>query len=134
MRHEMQLSAVALLLVLVPACDENSTGPGGPAVDCGADVTEVDVSITTTADDVTFDWSPRCRVSYLGVEAGAGDRWWIGVEDENLIEPPVRYGETPDGVPAETALSLEDGETYELILWLSTSSGDQLLAVEEFER
>ena len=95
MRHAMQLSAVALLLVLVPACDEDSTAPGGPAVDCGADVTEVDVSITTTADDVTFDWSPRCRVSYLGVE---------------------------------------DGETYEVILWLSTPAGDRLVAVEEFQR
>ena len=68
------------------------------------------------------------------VEAGAGDRWWIGVEDENLIEPPVRYGETPDGVPAETALPLEDGETYEVILWLSTPAGDRLVAVEEFQR
>jgi hypothetical protein len=97
-------------------------------------VPDIDVFVETTAGGVTFDWSPRCRVSLLGVEGDGGDRWWIGVEDENRIEPPVRYGETPDGVPEEVALPLENGETYEIILWISTPSGDVLAGLEEFER
>ena len=128
-----QLVLLTLATVLLTSCDGEPSEPS-EAIDCSEDPPTLDVTVSTTANAVTFDWEPRCRVMLLGVEDGAGDRWWIGREDENLIEPPVRYGVTPDGVPGETALPLTPGETYEVILWIAVPDGAELAAVHEFTR
>jgi len=130
-----RISFVSLIAVLVAACDDDPSDPNPePAVDCSAEVTEVEAHIDVDDDAVVFDWSPRCRVALLGVEEGASDRWWIGDEEQNTIEPPVTYGVTPDGVPGEDPLPLEPGVVYELILWIATDDGPYLATVAEFER
>ncbi len=133
----MRIPSAALVAValLVTACDDEPSGPGGPAVDCSDEPTEVDVQVTTSGDDVVFDWSPRCRVAYFGVEAEDGDRWWLGDDETgNRIAPPVRYGVEPAGFDDEPALPLEDGVEYTVVLWIVGDDGEYLAAVEPFVR
>ena len=130
----IRFTPVAVVLLLAACGDDPSDPQPGPSIDCSGEFTEIDVEVTTTNDDVVFDWSPRCRVAMLGVEAEGGDRWWIGNEDTNRIEPTVTYGVTPDGVDGDVALPLVDGETYDVILWVATETGPYLAAVHEFER
>lgn len=125
---------LAVLVLGATGCDEDSSGPG-PSVDCAEEVTHVDVVVTTPGDDVVFDWSPRCRVAYFGVEGEDGDRWWIG-DDEvgNRISPPVTYGVEPDGFDNSLSLPLEEGVEYVVVLWIVGEGGEYLAAVEEFTR
>jgi hypothetical protein len=63
----------------------------------------------------TFDWSPACRLFFLGVELGAADQWLVITDSANAIAPPVRYGVLPAGArQRDPALPLEPGQTYDV--------------------
>ncbi|HUF13085.1 MAG TPA: hypothetical protein VMN78_08300 [Longimicrobiales bacterium] len=129
-----RLLALVFCAPLVVACGEDPAGATGDPVDCGPEVTEVDVDVSITTNSVFFDWSPRCRVAMLIVEEGAGDVWAIGNEDSNSIEPPVTYGVAPAGVEEYGPEPLVAGRAYEVILWMTSAEGDRLLAVHPFTR
>ena len=124
------------LMVCAPlvACGDDATGANDDPIDCGPEVTQVDVAVTTTSSDVVFDWSPRCRVAILIVEEGAGDVWLIGDEDANVVEPPVTYGEAPAGLEIYPAEPLVAGTEYDVTLWITHPSGDVPVANQTFVR
>lgn len=129
-----RLLGLMLCAPLLGACDEDPSGANGDAIDCGPDVTHVDVAVLTTSSDVVFDWSPRCRVAGLLVEEGFGDVWFIGDEDANVIEPPVTYGVAPAELVRYGPDELVVGTEYDLILSITHPSGDQLVANHQFIR
>ena len=130
-KHVLCLLLSAPLLV---GCDEDPSGASGDPVDCDAEVTEVDVTVARTSGNVVFDWTPRCRVALLLVEAEGGDLWAIGEEDANLIEPPVTYGLAPAGLTIYGPEELVPGTEYELVLWTTSPEADRLVAVHPFTR
>lgn len=119
-----------LLLLLLPACsDDDPTVPEG----CDPTTSAVDLHIDS-ADAVIFDWSPHCGVVMLLVEeeAGGGDVWgaivpeddppvWSDPAKANLIEPPVTFGEVPNGAetmgPPGSPGVLISGVAYDVALW-----------------
>jgi hypothetical protein len=139
------LCATALILSL--ACSDSPTQPAACAT-----AGSVNVTVTTGAT-LSFDWSPRCAVALVLVEADASDQWSLSVPDldetatesSNLITPPVLYGESRAGLESSEATPLVAGLTYEVILWkfVAPNSTVQcqerfgnacLLAVKEFTR
>jgi hypothetical protein len=111
------LFATALTVSL--ACSDSPTEPSACAT-----AGSVNVTVTTGAN-LSFDWSPRCAVALVLVEADASDQWSLSVPDldetsteaSNIITPPVAYGETRVGLESSEATPLVAGLTYEVILW-----------------
>jgi hypothetical protein len=110
---------LAFLVFGVTACGDDGTD----VIPCTDDTGSVEVTVTT-GTSVQFDWEPACAMTFLLVEQGAGDVWFIGTDPPgtdpdavNLITPPVTYGVTPSAVDElfgpETLLA---GVTYDVIL------------------
>ena len=118
---------------LVLGCDGDPSAPSGDPIDCGADVSAVDVSVST-GSSLVFDWSPRCRVALLLVEEGPSDRWALGDAESNLVGPPVTYGVVPDGIEGDAAQSLTDGTEYDLVVWIVDGASARLVANHQFLR
>jgi hypothetical protein len=120
---------------LLAACDSDPVGTvdNGPVIDCGPEVTSVNVTVSAGLTP-TIDWSPRCRVTLLLIEEGAHDVWSPrGREDHNDVAPPITYGITPSGLTGGPAEPLVAGHTYEVILWHAGES-DRVLGIHEFSR
>ena len=101
-----------------------SDGPAtllGPAPDCSG-VVELSIGPGLTP---VFDWKPNCAVSFLLIEtADGGDMWFVGNTEDNLLEPPITYGETPaGGVFADESYPLVHGETYSVFLYKYLEEG-----------
>jgi hypothetical protein len=93
---------------------------------------EVTLDVIVSASVPTFDWIPECSL-YSLVVSDAADRivWAIETPDErNTIQPPVVYGEVPDGTreyPGPAA-ALQTGFTYTVrVDWIDRSDGRVLV-------
>ena len=93
---------------------------------------EVTLDVTIPAGVPTFDWIPECSLFSL-VVSDAADRivWAVETPDErNTIQPPVVYGEVPDGAreyPGPAA-ALQTGFTYTVrVDWIDRSDGRVLV-------
>ncbi len=70
------------------------------------------VGLHVWMDGDTIKWSPSVPVSYLVVSAERDTMWFVWSDDE-VISPPVIYGQTPAGCSEEvSARPLETGQTY----------------------
>ena len=86
----------------------------GPAPDCSG-IVQVTVGSGTTP---VIDWEPDCPVEFLLVEqAGGSDVWAVEAEGAIHVEPPIIYGQTPDGLFVSEAEPLVPGQTYEVLLF-----------------
>lgn len=122
---------IGFLCMALAACSSDPTSPGGPLPECSGPVT-IEVSDGTSP---TFDWNPRCRLFFLGVELGAEDQWLVITDGANAIAPPVRYGVLPAGArQREPAIALEAGRTYDVNLgrWTGPGAEDGVLIGTEF--
>ena len=117
---------LGLILILIPvlACSDDE-----PAAPVTAPVCSDPVTATVSTDpDVTFSWSPDCRLmGWLIEPANSGsDVWLVLHEGSNSIEPPITYGVVPAGArEIQEAQDLIPGMEYKLILWKWTGPGDQ---------
>jgi hypothetical protein len=113
----------ALALSLTSACTDDSTGPA-LVPECTGPLS---ISVATSPE-VSFSWSPDCRLTGWNIEpVGLGnDMWLVLWEGGNEITPPVTYGVVPAGAreihPAEVLVS---GTEYNLILFKWTGPGLQ---------
>lgn len=111
-----RLSA-ALLLVLAPSgCGGDALAP--PAC---ADGVAITVSRGTTP---TMSWTPSCPAAGLTVTSAQGvtlNVWAIFTTDaENTLQPPVRFGELPDGTSQlRDPLPLMSGTRYRIAVLVS---------------
>ncbi len=114
----IRLSFIGLLLLaIIVSCSSDS--PNEPIVleECNTDVM-IKVSSGTTP---TFTWEPICKVSWLLVEEGSSDQWFISNPDSNTIAPGVVYGIVPESANENSeAKPLVKGTTYEVILFWRT--------------
>jgi hypothetical protein len=89
-----KLSAIALLLAVIGACDSGQDP--GTLPQCQAVVT---MSVSSGATP-TISWAPRCRVSTVVVDPNSDffDSWVLRTAaDTNGLQPPIRYGASPNG-------------------------------------
>ena len=115
-------ASCALALPAQFAC--NDPGPE----ECDREVT---LEVAVSAGKPTFDWVPDCSLHSLTV-LDAADRsvWSIETpDDRNTLEPPVVYGEAPDGVLEHgPAAILQVGVTYSVrVNWIDRSDGRVIL-------
>lgn len=111
---------------LLLACSDDDD-PAGPVVMPECSVID---SITVTTDpELSFTWSPDCRLMGWNIEpSGSGeDQWLVLSEGSNSIEPPITYGVVPDGArEIHAAEDLIPGVEYKLYLfkWIGPGAQD----------
>ncbi len=112
--NALQLLPRSMLVALAVAISATACGDAvAPA--CPGDVVSVSVTGGTTPD---FAWTPACPVAQLDVDdmtQGGVNVWRISGQGANVIEPGLRYGETPTGaVQLRAPDPLVAGKEYRL--------------------
>jgi len=133
MRNVIALS----FLLLSAACSDRVAAPAA----CLPETGSVQATIKSTANGIVFDWQPACAVALVLVEEDASDMWAAmapnldanATDVQNIIRPPVTYGQVPAGAEeGAPALTLAPGKTYELVLWKVVSPGTSLTCQQRF--
>lgn len=90
-----KLTAVVLALMLMSiSCDEGPSPLGTAQVGSPDSVT-----VFISQDSLpTIDWHPRVPVSKVVVHSAVGDVAWFLAAEDNVIKPPVNFGEVPSDV------------------------------------
>ena len=95
---------------------------------------EIFVSFAPTGRMPSFDWTPRCGISWLTVEtvppmgAMPALMWAIGAPESSPFKPRIEYGAVPSGATTRSGpATLVHGVTYKVTVD-QTLGGDASIA------
>src|SRR5688572_16438469 len=126
--NHMRQTIAALVAAVAALNCSDSTSPGS----CDANTGSVEASVQISGSAVVFDWSPACAVALVLIEEEFSDMWGIiapglsgsSTESDNIIHPPVTYGQVPSGAEElDAPQTLIAGHTYEVVLWKIIPAG-----------